>query len=81
MILKNQRGQFVIEAVLLMIVMLGLVTAFIRTARETEILSKIVETPWEKTSGMIESGNWNPPGVARQKVPYQYDRFFTPDAN
>ena len=77
----NQKGQFLIEGVLLMVLMTGMMLAFVKIMREGKVLQKIVETPWEKTSGMIEAGTWAPPAEARTKAPYTFDRFFTPHAN
>jgi hypothetical protein len=74
----NQRGQFVIESVLLMVLLTGMMLAFVNIMRTNDVLAKIVESPWEKTSGMIESGIWAPPQEARTKAPYTYDRFYSP---
>lgn len=77
--IKNQKGQFVIEAVLLMVLAMGLMLAAVRGFRDNRLLANLVESPWDRTSGMIESGVWAPPAEARLQVPYQYKRFYTPD--
>lgn len=76
--IKNQKGQFVIEAVLIMVLLMGLLTFFVKTFREQQLLAKLVESPWEYTSGMIEGGVWAPPAEAKTKYPYQFKRFYTP---
>jgi hypothetical protein len=79
-ILKNQKGQFLIETILLMVITISLMGFIIKTLRERNVLANLVETPWNRTSGMIESGNWNDASTAKQLVPYNYNRFYTPDA-
>ena len=78
---RNERGQFVIEAVLLMVLSMGLLLTFIKICRQNDVLAKLVETPWEKTAGMIESGVWAPAEEAKKKLPYQYVRFYTPNTS
>jgi hypothetical protein len=78
MFLKNQSGQFVIEAVLLMTVLAGLSLIAVRTLKEGQVLGALVESPWERTSGMIETGIWEAPATSKKKVPYSYGRFYTP---
>jgi hypothetical protein len=80
MVLRNQRGQFVIESILLMVVLISVMSFAMKTLREQKFLGRLVETPWDYTAGMIESGTWTPPATAKQKIPYQYKRFYTPDS-
>lgn len=70
----NQRGQFVIEGVLLMIVMVGLFLSATRILREERFLAKLIGGPWERVSGMIEAGVWDPPATARDRHPNQIAR-------
>jgi len=78
MSLRNQKGQFVFEAILLMIVAMSISLFVIRSFRENQVLATIVETPWDRTSGMIEAGVWATPAEARSKIPYQTNRMYTP---
>ncbi|QDK43778.1 MULTISPECIES: hypothetical protein [unclassified Bdellovibrio] len=75
--LGNQKGQFVIEAVLLMIVMVGIFVASMNALRDSKFLSKLVSGPWERVAGMMESGVWAPAKEARQQHPNQRDRSIT----
>ncbi len=75
--LKNQKGQFVIEAVLLMIVMVGIFVASMNALRDSKFLSKLVSGPWERVAGMMESGVWAPAKEARQQHPNQKTRSIT----
>ena len=75
---KNERGQFALEAVLLMTVMLSAVLLGLRVLKENDVLANLVETPWERTAGMIETGVWGPAVVNKKNVPYNFSRFYTP---
>ncbi|KHD88537.1 MAG: hypothetical protein OM95_08480 [Bdellovibrio sp. ArHS] len=79
--LRNRKGQFVIEAVLLMVVGVGFFIWGTNQLREGKILAKLIGGPWEKVSGMIESGVWETPDKARTSHPNQYDRSLTIDPN
>lgn len=73
-LLTNERGQFVIEAVLLMVVSVGLLSFALKSLRDNDTMSKLVSEPWQKVAGMIESGNWNTADVAAKKHPNQINR-------
>lgn len=73
-LLKNENGQFVVEAVLLMVLSVGLLILGIRVLREGKILESLVASPWQKVAGMIESGNWEVAEAAAKKHPNQIDR-------
>ena len=70
----NQRGQFVIESVLLMVVMMGLFVTSMNTLREGKYLSNMVERPWAEVQGMLECGVWGPPSKACKSLPGQLGR-------
>lgn len=76
---RNQKGQFLVEAVLLMIILVGVFVAGINVLRDSKMLSKLISGPWSQVSGMIESGVWMDPAAARQKHPNQIDRSLAPD--
>lgn len=78
---RNDKGQFVIEAVLLMIVTIGLFIWGTNQLREGKYLAKLIEGPWQQVAGMIESGVWSSPEKSRQKHPNQISRSITVDPN
>ncbi len=57
--LNNQKGQFVVEAVLLLTVVMALTMLTRQFFSNTEFGKSLVSTPWQKLSGMIECGTWN----------------------
>jgi hypothetical protein len=78
-LVANRKGQFVIEGVLLMVVMLGIFIASMSALRDSKFLAKMVTGPWDKVAGMMESGVWLPAKDARQKHPNQKDRTISLD--
>ncbi len=54
----DQKGQILIEALLLAIVSLGLLTAGLKYFRDTKTLDKVVNKTWSGVAQMGEYGNW-----------------------
>ena len=77
--LKNQKGQFAIEAVLLMLITIGALAWATNQIREGNYLAKLIGGPWGKVSGMIECGVWSTPVKARPFHPNQLNRSLTLD--
>lgn len=79
-LLRNQRGQFVIEGLLLMVVLLSVFVFLSGKIKESGIVSQMVTGPWSKIAGMTETGTWQEAGpAARESHPNSYNRIFTPD--
>lgn len=55
---SDQKGQILIEALLLMIVSLGLLVATLNYFKETKTLNKVTNTIWSGVGQMTEFGNW-----------------------
>lgn len=72
--LQNCQGQFVIEAVLLMVLLLSIFMASVTTLRDGKYLSNMVERPWAEAQGMLECGVWGPPKTACKQLPGQFYR-------
>lgn len=64
---SNNKGQFVIEAVLLMVVMVSVFMASVNFLKDKKFVAKLVSSPWIKISGMIEAGVWEDDKVSRKK--------------
>lgn len=68
-----------IEAIMLIVVLIGVTMAIIRGLKETEVLSRMITSPWQKVAGMAEFGSWNPATDSNRKQhPNSYNRLFTP---
>lgn len=72
--LRNRRGQFLIETVLMMIVTIGLFVFGMGKLRDAGFLAKLISGPWEKISVMIETGTWETRNVGVTKHPNTRDR-------
>ncbi|MGZ3770631.1 MAG: hypothetical protein ACXVCP_13555 [Bdellovibrio sp.] len=79
--LPNNKGQFVIEAVLIMTVTMSLVMWGSKKFRDDKFLAKLISGPWQKVSGMIEAGVWEPPNKARKLHPNFLGRAVSLDPN
>ena len=73
----NENGQFVIEGILLMIVFLAIILAFIAFINKNNLLSDLVQKPWQGLSGMLENGEWQPPAQGQALHPSQHGRHVT----
>lgn len=78
-LLKDRRGQLMIEAILLMVLLVGLLTVITRYLRDNNTIPNLVSEPWGQIAGMTEFGNWEPPNNSnKKKHPNTFNRFFTP---
>lgn len=68
-VVRNANGQVLIEFVLLGVVAIGMLSIGVKIFREKKIVQNLTQGPWEKTSGMIESGVWASPIEARKHHP------------
>lgn len=71
---KSQRGQVLIEAVLLLTLVVGLWSAFSNYAKQQKWFENIITGPWDTMSGMIESGVWKPSKKAQAEHPNNFNR-------
>lgn len=58
-LISNRKGQFAIEAVLLMTVLLGCFLALTKTLSDKKVVQKLVSTPMERVGRMAGYGTWN----------------------
>lgn len=66
-IISNHKGQFAIEAVLLMFVLGGAFLALTNYAKEKEFINKLVQKPIERVGRMAGYGTWNSECIAQGK--------------
>lgn len=79
-LIHNQQGQFVIEAILLMVVLVGLMTLVTTQVRESGLIAQMVTGPWDKIAGMTEFGVWSEPTDGNRRLhPNTHNRVFTPE--
>ncbi len=71
---KNQKGQVLIEAVLLLTLVVGMWSVFTKFAKQKKWFDSLVNGPWQTMSGMIETGVWDPPQKSKSKHPNSFNR-------
>lgn len=69
--LRDQRGQIVVEYMLLLVVTVALATLLTTTLRNSGALKAFVFDPFAKFDGMIQCGVWEPCGITA-KVPNKH---------
>ena len=74
---RKSKGQFVIEAVLLLSLGFMGLMGLKKWADDKQIFSNILSKPWIKISGMIENGAWGDPESTRRKHPHNPDKVAT----
>lgn len=60
--LSNQKGQFLIESILLTVVLVGFFLFFIKYAKEKKFVSTLASKPMENVQAMSGYGTWNKDG-------------------
>ena len=70
----NQKGQMILEAVLLMTVFIGIVAAVASYFKSSEVFAQIVQGPWKNLNGMFQNGVWKPVGASDQIHPAMHNR-------
>ena len=56
--LIDQKGQMMMESLLLMLLSIGLLAAALNSFREARTLDRVVNTAWTGVATMGEMGNW-----------------------
>ncbi len=57
---NNQKGQLVIEAILIMVLTLGVSAFIFQFLREKEYFGRLTNGPWSRLQGMVQCGTWEP---------------------
>jgi hypothetical protein len=65
--IKNQRGQFVVEGILIMVVFMGIVAMVGAFFSKNDVLKNLIKAPWINLAGMLQNSEWEPvqSGMAR----------------
>lgn len=77
--LKSQKGQMTVEAVLILVILVGVFTVTQREISKRQLLSKIVSGPWSIIAGMIENGVWLPTEQGKTYHPNVFGRRASPE--
>ncbi len=56
--MDSQKGQIIIEYILLLVIVVGLSASMYRFLKDTAFVQKLTFEPWGKLSGVIQCGVW-----------------------
>ncbi|RME18009.1 MAG: hypothetical protein D6797_01280 [Bdellovibrio sp.] len=65
----NQKGQLTVEALLLMVVFLGLSAYIFKEFKDRNAMASLVSSPWQMIDGMVQNGVWAKPEEGYSKHP------------
>ena len=57
----NQRGQMILEYILLTVIVVGVSLVVASSFKSNEILAKLASGPWDNMASMIQNGAWGNP--------------------
>ena len=57
-ILKNQKGQALVESILIMLIFLGLFSVVVETLNANDFLHNVTREPWRRLDNMVRTGEW-----------------------
>lgn len=75
--LANQKGQQVVEAVLIMVVLLAFTLMVGRYFKDNDVLRQLITGPWVAMSGMLQNGVWLAPEKGNLSHPSGHTRHIT----
>jgi len=78
--IHNEKGQLVVEAVLLLAVVMAITMAVSSYVQKNDFANKLVSKPWKTLSGMIECGTWTGCGQGNHPASTPRNLSLQPDA-
>lgn len=73
----NQKGQQVVEAVLIMVVFMAFTTMVASYFKDKEVLKRLISGPWVNLAGMLQNGVWLPKEKGAVSHPNGHTRHIT----
>jgi len=77
-LIKNNKGQTVVEGVLLLVVFVTMALTVSNQFKDNELLANLVSGPWDRLDNMIQNGYWQPTG-GEQNHPNDNSRHVSSD--
>lgn len=72
--LRNQGGQLIVEAILILILLFGSTLAISAYFKNSELVKKLIQAPWTNLAGLIQNGVWQPVGQSNAAHPNGHGR-------
>jgi len=73
-LLKNQRGQAIIESVLIITILFGFTFMAAQYFKNEDFLRRLITGPFVNLSGLLQNGIWAPPAVGAASHPSKHYR-------
>lgn len=54
----NEKGQLIVEAVLIIVMLMGLTMLAANYFKNNELLKQMISGPWQNLAGMLQNGVW-----------------------
>lgn len=71
---NSQKGQMIVEAILIMVVLLAIVGLTAQVFKKDDFVASLVSKPWQNIAGMLQNGVWAPPNKGAKLHPNHYIR-------
>jgi hypothetical protein len=72
--LRNQGGQQIVEAILIIVILMGTTMIAASYFKNQEVIKKLISGPWQNLAGMIQNGVWLPPQQSNISHPNGHGR-------
>jgi hypothetical protein len=72
--LKSQSGQLIVEAILIIVMLMGATFLAANYFKDKELLKKLVQAPWQSLAGMLQNGEWAPRDPSAASHPSGHSR-------
>lgn len=73
-LLQSQRGQAILESVLIMTILFGFTFMAAQYFKSEELIQQLIRGPFANLSGMLQNGVWQPPAVGAPAHPSSHIR-------
>lgn len=72
--LRSQGGQLIMEAVILMVILVGVALTITKYFTSQEVLHNLISGPWKSLAGMMQNGEWGTPDATDAIHPNAHNR-------
>lgn len=67
--IKGQRGQLIVEAVLIIVVFMAITFTAAKFLKQEEFVKNLISGPWQNLAGMMQNGVWGSPAKTEASHP------------
>ena len=68
-ILRSEGGQMITEAILILVMLMGVTFAAASYFKDKELLKHLIQDPWQSLAGMLQNGVWGSPDKTNASHP------------